>query len=214
MVARTIPTGTHGRYLVEESAASPLKLLVGFHGYAEDAEAQLARLQSIPNRESWTLVSIQALHRFYQRRTSRVVASWMTRQDRELAIADNITYVRAVLEQVIVGAEAPSIVFAGFSQGVAMAYRAACRLDRQVHGVVSFGGDVPPELDAAALARVPAALVGRGTQDELYLPSVWSADERRLREAGVHARPLAVEAGHEWTPAFAEAVASFLTTIA
>ena len=44
------------------------------------------------------LVSVQGLHRFYQRRTNEVIASWMTRQDRELAIADNLAYVEGVID--------------------------------------------------------------------------------------------------------------------
>ena len=38
-------------------------MLVGFHGYAEDAEAQLERLRAIPESTRWLSVSIQALHR-------------------------------------------------------------------------------------------------------------------------------------------------------
>ena len=43
---------------------------------------------------------MQALHPFYTK-TERIVASWMTRQDRELAIADNIRYVQAVIDAVV-----------------------------------------------------------------------------------------------------------------
>ena len=45
----------------------PLGLLVGFHGYMENAEMQMQRLEAIPGGLEWTLVSIQALHRFYRR---------------------------------------------------------------------------------------------------------------------------------------------------
>ena len=48
----------------------------------EDAAAHLARLRSIPGSDRWIIVSIQGLHRFYRGRSSDVVASWMTRQDR------------------------------------------------------------------------------------------------------------------------------------
>jgi predicted esterase len=190
-------------------------VLVGFHGYAEDAESQLARLKSIPAARAWTLVSIQALHRFYQRRTSRVIASWMTRQDRELAIADNVAYVGAALDRILPagqpGGVQPLMVFAGFSQGVAIAYRAACRLERRVSGVVGCGGDVPPELDQALLSRIPAALVGRGLRDDVYAPAVWESDERRLHAAGVRVQAVSLDAGHEWTAEFAGTVAAFLS---
>lgn len=221
MIARTIAATTHGRYLVEDPQGGQepgsARLLVGFHGYAEDAEAQLDRLRMIPQAKAWTLVSIQGLHRFYQRRTSRVVASWMTRQDRELLIADNLEYVDRVIADVLRGLASPDmagshpmVVHVGFSQGVAMAYRAACQLDRRTSAVVGFGGDVPPELDSVDLARVPAAIVGRGTRDDLYAPAVCASDERRLREAGVAVQAITVDAGHEWTQEFSGVVGQLL----
>src|SRR5919106_2266873 len=91
----------HGRYLVVPPVLpGPAPLLVGFHGYAEPAEAQLDRMRAIPGAERWLLVSIQGLNRFYQRRTNEVIAGWMTRQDREHAIADNVAYVASVLDVV------------------------------------------------------------------------------------------------------------------
>ena len=101
MIAHTIATRTHGRYLVvppADGAAS--HLLVGFHGYAEPASAAMERLQTIPGAGEWRLVAIQGLHRFYRGRSRDVVASWMTREDRDLAIADNDRYVAAVIDAV------------------------------------------------------------------------------------------------------------------
>src|ERR1700730_4275341 len=99
VTARTIAATTHGRDLVSRAATDgPGPLLVGFHGYAEAADAQLARLRAIPGADRWVIASVQALHRFYRGRTDEVVAGWMTRQDRDLAIADNIAYVSAVVD--------------------------------------------------------------------------------------------------------------------
>ena len=212
MIERSIATGTHGRYLVvPPAAAGPAPIVMGFHGYAEGAEAQLDRLRTIPGAEGWLLVSVQGLNRFYQRRTNEVVAGWMTRQDRELAIADNLAYVAGVMDAV--GREwpgAPRIVLAGFSQGVAMMFRAAAAAAKPVDGVVAVGGDVPPELERAALARVRAALVCRGMRDEWYTSATFDNDVRRLRDAGTDVRPLLFEAGHEWSDDVVRAMSLFL----
>ena len=90
-----VPTTTHGRVLIRTPAATAAGVLVGFHGYAEDAAAQLERLLAIKEADDWLLLSVQALHRFYRGRSQDVVAGWMTRQDRDAAIADNIAYVDA-----------------------------------------------------------------------------------------------------------------------
>src|SRR5580698_951538 len=98
MIEHTIQAATHGRYLVHvPDVAGPAPILAGFHGYGEDAERQLVRLRAISGSDRWLIVSIQALHPFYDRRTEAVVASWMTRQHRELAIADNNAYVSAAI---------------------------------------------------------------------------------------------------------------------
>jgi predicted esterase len=62
----------------------------------------------------------------YKGRTDEVVASWMTRQDRETAISDNVAYVDAAVASVPREPQSP-VVYAGFSQGTAMAFRAAVR---------------------------------------------------------------------------------------
>jgi predicted esterase len=211
--ARTIETTTHGRYLVEAKQTG-LPLLVGFHGYGERAEDAFDRLRSLTGSDRWITLAIQGLHRFYRRRTNEIVASWMTSQDRESAIADNMRYTSKVIDLVCQEFSArQTIVLSGFSQGAAMAYRCAVSLERRVSGVISLGGDIPPELDSSALSRIPAAFVGRGIRDEWYTEEKVNADEQRLRAAGVDVKVLTLDAGHEWTPEFADAAAQFLKTI-
>ena len=127
MLIQTIPTNTHGRYAIDQPAGDgPFPLLVGFHGYKENAELMLGALVNIRGDRPWLVVSVQALNRFYDRDHRAVIAGWMTSQDRELAIADNIAYAASVVAAV--RRDQPTtatLVFAGFSQGVAMAYRAA-----------------------------------------------------------------------------------------
>jgi predicted esterase len=209
---RTIAATTHGRYLViPPTSQVPAPLLVGFHGYAEDAEAQLERLRAIPESAGWLKVSIQALNRFYERRTNRVVANWMTREDREFAIADNIAYVQNCIDAIAAEWQAiPKIVFAGFSQGVAMAFRAAASAKRFEAGVIAVGGDVPPELTPAALTRLSAVLIARGNFDAWYTNEKFAEDGRRLRDSGVNVRALEFNGGHEWSAQVLVAASDFL----
>jgi len=215
MIERTIAATTHGRYVIEPSSnGATAGILVGFHGYAEAAEAQLERMRAIPGADRWVLVAVQGLHRFYHRRANEVVASWMTRQDRDLAIADNVAYIGGVVEAV--GREWPlpsPLVFAGFSQGVATAFRAAAASARRVDGVIAVGGDVPPEIAAGALGRVARALVCRGSRDEWYTTGKFDADIGRLRVAGASVTPLAFDGGHEWPEPVNQAAAAFLRTV-
>src|SRR5437764_4229265 len=94
VIEKSVETPTHGRVLLVPG--DPRRVLVGFHGYGENADRHLAELRRIPGAAEWTLVAVQALHRFYNVKTQEVVASWMTRQNRELAIADNLAYIGKV----------------------------------------------------------------------------------------------------------------------
>jgi predicted esterase len=142
------------------------------------------------------------------------VAGWMTRQDRELAIADNLAYVAAVVEEVAKAwPGARPLVFSGFSQGVAMTFRAAAASPHAIDGVIAVGGDVPPELDAGALGRLARVLICRGTRDEWYTTAKFDADIGRLRAAGAAVTPLAFDGGHEWSDPVVRAAAAFLEAV-
>jgi predicted esterase len=202
-----VTTRTHGRVLIRE-ASQPALLLAGFHGYMENAAIQMERLASLPGADRWTLVSVQALHRFYRGRSEEVVASWMTRQDRELMIEDNITYANEVLERV--AAPGVRVVTIGFSQGAAMAYRAGVRAHRAIEGIVAVGGDIPPELLADPQVVFPRVLIVRGERDEWYTAEKAAKDVAALRARSVEPDVSVHSAGHEWTPDVSVAVSAFV----
>ena len=211
-----VPTTTHGRVLIRTPAATAAGVLVGFHGYAEDAAAQLERLLAIKEADDWLLLSVQALHRFYRGRSQDVVAGWMTRQDRDAAIADNIAYVDASVEQALARApiaESSPLVYAGFSQGVAMAFRAAVRGRRRAAGVIAVGGDVPPEIREDPQARFPRTLLARGTEDEWYTAAKLDADVATIEARAGQVRALVYDGGHEWTAAVSMAAAELLASL-
>jgi predicted esterase len=203
----TIATRIHGRVLVRE-AANPVAILAGFHGYMENAEIQMARLEALAVSERATLVSVQGLNRVYRGRSEDVVAGWMTRQDRETMIADNIEYADRAID-VAAPPELP-LFTVGFSQGVAMAFRAAIRGRRRAIGVVAAGGDVPPELLQDIALTFPAVLLVRGERDDWYTSAKLEADASALRARRTTVETFVHPGGHEWTEQVAVAVSGFL----
>ncbi len=210
----TIQTPTHGRYLLRvPEAKGPHPLLVGFHGYGENAAIHLGVLERTVQDRHWVIVSVQALNRFYTRGDREVVASWMTREDRELAIADNIGYVRAVVDMVRSTHDvATPLVYAGFSQGASMAYRAAALSAVPCEGLVAVGGDIPPDA-ATSAARLPRVLIGRGERDEWYTQARAQADLHVLASAGVAVETFVFSGGHEWTDECAARAGKFLDAV-
>jgi predicted esterase len=209
---RTVEARTHGRYLVRQPGIpGPWPMIVGFHGYGEDAEIHMQALTGIPGADRWLVVSTQALHPFYTRR-NEVVASWMTRQDRAHAIADNVDYVGRVLAAVRseFSTRRP-LVFVGFSQGGAMAYRAAAHYPAD--GVIVLAADVPADVAGGPRARLPCVLIGRGTRDDWYTEAKHAADLALLRPLDVAVENCVFEGGHEWTDAFHAAAGRMLAEL-
>ena len=210
--AHPISTPITGRYLVEPAPVPGAPLLVGFHGYGQRAEELLEDLRRIPGAAAWTLVPVQALHRFYRSKTGEVVGSWMTSQDRERAIEDNIIYIRRVVAELRGRLGDGKLVFAGFSQGAAMAWRAAAHCG-PCDGLVVLGGDLPQDVAAGSALALPPVLLGRGAQDPFYTGPQLERDIAAMLALGLEAEVVRFEGGHEWGPEFLAATGRFLERI-
>ena len=161
----------------------------------------MKELERIPGIGEWSVAAVQALHPFYSKGGTVIGASWMTSLDRELAIGDNINYVRRVIDTL---PPAMTLVFLGFSQGVAMAARAAAHLGAS--GLIMIGGDLPPDVRDRPL---PPALLVRGQKDEWYSEAKFKEDLRFFAPASV----VTHEGGHEWNDIVRAAAGEFLATL-
>ena len=208
---RLLSTATTGRYLVEP-AQPGAPLLVGFHGYAQRAEQLLDELRRIPGAAGWTLVAIQALHRFYSPKTREVVGSWMTSLDRDQAIEDNVSYVRRVVADLQTERGDGKRVLVGFSQGAAMAWRAAARCG-PCSGLIILGGELPGDVAQARPRALPPVLLGRGEQDAFYTAPQFERDLATLESLGLQAEAVRFEGGHEWGSGFLAAAGRFLERV-
>jgi predicted esterase len=206
-----LATITHGRVLVRDAeSGGPFRLVVGFHGYAQSADEMFAELDEISGSTSWTVAAMQGLHRFYRRRTDTTVASWMTRQDRDVLIADNIGYVNAAITALAAGRPVDKLVLCGFSQGVAMAFRAGVRGLHGADAIVALGGDVPPELLADRSITFPRVILARGRDDAFLTKERLEQDAATLRDRGGHVEAIRFDGGHEWHDAVRIALAALL----
>ncbi len=205
----TLVARTHGSYLLELPTGEVRSLLVGFHGYGETAAEQLPRLRQVPGAEHAVRVSVQSLHLFYTK-LGAVVGSWMTRHQRDLAIEDNVAYVAAVLAELRLRFPQAALAYVGFSQGTAMAYRAAAGAGQTAVALLSVGGDVPPEVGANHSARLPPTLLLRGRDDPWYTPEKFDADRETLTRLGVELCALEYPQAHEWPSDWPPEAVTFL----
>jgi predicted esterase len=206
---RHLATTISGRYLLDVPPGDgPFPLLVGFHGYGQTAEDHLEVLQRIPGADNWLCCAIQALHSFYPR-PDKIGACWMTSQDRQRRIEENSRYVNLVVARI--GGENPvsgTLVYHGFSQGTAMACRAAISGEHPPSGVMLHGGDIPPELDD--LQRMARVLIARGRSDPIYRRDRWDSDLSRLGNCRLTTTRCEFDGGHEVSETWLRAAGVFL----
>jgi len=208
----TIQTLVSGRYLLQlPSYSGPAPLFVGFHGYGQTAEDELALLRGIPGSERWLCCSIEALHPVYTPRGD-TGASWMTSRQREQRITENVHYVDAVIKCVRESVPvSDTLCFHGFSQGCGMASRAALLGSYRACGLMLLGGDIPPELSVnGGVGRVHLA---RGNGDRFYSQEKFEHDCARIRETGLPFTATLFSGEHGANEEYCNAAGEFLATV-
>src|SRR5262249_51793747 len=129
--------------------------------------------------------------------------------DRALAISDNIAYVGGVLDRVRAEYQTREpLVFSGFSQGAAMAYRAAANY--RADALIILAGDVPPDIVEDRPVPLPPVLIGRGTRDDWYTEAKEAEDRGQLAKINARVDVCVFDGGHESTDAFRIAAAAVL----
>lgn len=191
----------------------PRELWFVCHGYAQLAPRFIRQFAPLDDG-SRLIVAPEGLSRFYldpipKRRNDpspRIGATWMTREDRESEIADYVSYLERVADEVrhaLTGA-APRIVVLGFSQGTATVCRWLAASAMRADHLVLWAGAIPPELDLAAWAeRLHGATITlvAGEHDPVVPATTMAAEAERLSAAGVAFNIQRYEGGHEITPA-------------
>ncbi|MFT3886032.1 MAG: hypothetical protein QM724_11550 [Flavobacteriales bacterium] len=183
------------RYHTLGDRASAREAWVVLHGYGQLARFFLRAFEGL--QEGRLIVAPEGLSRFYVNEDhSRVGATWMTREDREHEIADQITYLDALVEAAAAGLPVNVL---GFSQGVATAARWALAGRTALERLVLWGGSLPPEAErwrnARALRGTSIHLV-HGEQDKVVPVDVLAQSEARLREAGIPCTTHGYAGGH------------------
>lgn len=168
------------------------------HGYGQLAEPFLASLTAL-EQPARLLVAPEALSRFYLRRgTGEVGASWMTKEERALEIADTLRYLDRLAETF--DARAGTRTLLGFSQGAATAARWAVLGRTLFARVLLWGCPLPPDLELLAhRARVLALrwVFVLGEHDTTIERAAVARDVGRLRELGASVEEHTFDGGHE-----------------
>lgn len=177
---------------------------VVLHGYGQRAERFISQFAAIAGDER-AVVAPEALNRFYldpprpggpPAAERRVGGTWMTRDARELEIADYVAYLDRVATLV---SHATRLTVLGFSQGVATAARWAALGTAPVQRLILWSGLVPPDLELGRLAERmddrPIEIV-LGDRDDITRADTLDGSLAALRESGVQHQLIRFAGGH------------------
>lgn len=180
---------------------------IACHGYGQLAARFIRAFDAIA-ADQRLIVAPEALHRFYidpppaPANKRRVGATWMTREDRETDISDNVAYLDAVAAHVR-SARTNKMRALGFSQGCATAFRWAVLGNTIIDELIMWSGEVPADVDmelaAQRLAKTRIAFVN-GARDDLATTAATMKHADTLREQGIRVEVFEHAGGHHLDP--------------
>lgn len=152
-------------YQLGEPTAATRELWFVLHGYGQLAEFFIRHFRVLtPDDapEHTVVIAPEALNRFYlgdslSHATSRVGATWMTREKRSQEITDYANYLNQVYDRIRPLAPTARVTVLGFSQGTATASRWLPTLPEPPARLVLWAGAFPEDMEFAA---APALLSG------------------------------------------------------
>jgi len=155
------------RYFTHGNIGKANKLLFVLHGYGQLAEFFIRKFHFL--EDDYFIVAPEGMHRFYLKGSSgRVGASWMTKEDRESDINDNINYLNQLYDVISSNKKFDKIILLGFSQGGATAARWFNSFQRDIDAHISWASVYPPDLALTTHKRNMNNYFAIGDKDEFF----------------------------------------------
>ena len=190
------------RYHVLGDPTKARAIWIVLHGYGQLARYFLTKFEGL--EEGVAIVAPEALNRFYlDEAHNRVGATWMTREDRENEITDQLGYLDELVKELRGDRTDVPLRILGFSQGVATACRWSLLGKTKMDRLVLWAGSLPPEPTFAELRTAWAHLtveVVLGSEDPFSGEKELQATTARLEAAGVQYRLHRFTGGHALEP--------------
>ncbi len=202
MEERFIRVQRTARYHVLGDADQARALWIVLHGYGQLARYFLSKFEGL--EKALLIVAPEGMNRFYLDEVhQRVGATWMTREDRENEIQDQVGYLDTLVEMMHSERGKLPVHVLGFSQGVATACRWSLLGRTEITRLVLWAGGLPPEPSAGQLRERWANIridVVLGTRDPFAGEAELQNQRNRLTAAGVGHVVHRFEGAHELEP--------------
>ena len=148
MIKKTLQIEKKARYFQLGNPGNDTSIVwVVLHGYGMLSEFFIQKFKKLENKNTLILAP-EALNRFYiDTNYGRVGASWMTKDERQDDIKENIKYLNSLMDQIIkeIGHNRFKINVLGFSQGGATACRWLFKSGLKFENLIMWAGDIPKD---------------------------------------------------------------------
>ena len=148
MIKKTLQIEKKARYFLLGNPGNDTSIVwVVLHGYGMLSEFFIQKFKKLENKNTLILAP-EALNRFYiDTNYGRVGASWMTKDERQDDIKENVKYLNSLMDQIIkeIGHNRFKINVLGFSQGGATACRWLFKSGLKFENLIMWAGDIPKD---------------------------------------------------------------------
>lgn len=177
------------------------------HGHGQLAGDFIGEFEPIAD-PARLIVAPEALSRYYvatgpgfHSADSKVAATWMTREDRENEIADYVSYLDTLHDEIMSKLDAPSVsvTVLGFSQGGATANRWVTRGRTRPRRLIMWGALLATDSDlnqAATFFRHVRLTIVYGKRDQFLSERMISDYEKILAEKNIPFELVTFDGGH------------------
>lgn len=162
------------------------EVVIALHGYAQLPSFFIRKFSEIASSQR-AIYAPEGLSKFYWNGMSgRVVASWMTKEDRANEIADQKVYLNKILKQIKENHPLAKITVLGFSQGSATASRWLATETTGVSRFIIWAGDIPEDSWSSDLLKSIHIDLVLGNEDEYISQEINAERARNYTKNGFH----------------------------
>ncbi len=197
-------------YLSQEPSYEENEIWLVLHGYGQLAEFFVRKFRPFSSPNRLFIAPEGTNYNYLEGFQGRVGANWMTKHERETAIANNHRLLDGLIDSFLEKyRDKPSVKVLGFSQGAATATRWAAQWDGKIDSLVLWAGgfalDLNLDLARGAFAETELILA-LGEKDELITAENIQTQEKLISSLGKEIRRLSYPGGHELGPALLEKI--------
>lgn len=196
--------------LSHEPTGKEKELWLVFHGYGQLAEFFIRKFLPFDSEDRIFLAPEGTNYGYLKDFQGKVGANWMTKHEREVAIANNHRYLNLLMEQTLEKFEQlPKIHVLGFSQGAATSTRWASQWPGQIETLVLWAGGFAQDLSldlGKEKFEQTELILAFGEQDELILDDHKNQQLKFIQALGKQPTVLNFSGGHELDPHLLEKI--------